>query len=85
MAHDALVFQKASDVGRAIPGDSVEIEAIESTSEVLAFGQDGSPTESRLERFQADFFEKAVVIGDGITPFEVVVGLEFRGGGCRIA
>jgi len=54
MAHDAGIGEKAGDIGFAIAGHRVEIEAIEGGAEVFALAQDGQPGQTRLEALQTD-------------------------------
>ncbi|MET3758526.1 hypothetical protein ABID08_005908 [Rhizobium binae] len=73
MADDALVLQESLDVGTIELRDTVEIESTEGRPEVLALGKDSSPAQARLKAFEAEFFEKAKIVGDRKAPFGVMV------------
>jgi hypothetical protein len=73
VADDAGVLQQTLDSLRVEPSHGVDVEGLEGAPEVLAFAEDGEPAQSRLETFEAELLEQAIVVGDRAAPFEVVV------------
>ena len=56
-------------------GELMEIEAIKGEAEVFAFFEDGEPTQSALETFQAKFLEQAAIVSHRSAPLVIVIGL----------
>ena len=68
----AFAEQRVDAAGREA-GDALEVEAREGAAERLALAEDGQPAQARLEPFEADLLEQAVVVGDRPAPLGVVV------------
>ena len=85
VAHDARVLQQALVVGVHEPRNPKEIEAEKNRSKILPLGQDRAPAQAGLKTFQAEFFEKAVVIIDGKAALVVVAKYQVWSGGTPAA
>jgi hypothetical protein len=75
MADNAFIPEKPSDVPAVKTSDLVEVKTSERFPEVFTLAKNDQPGESGLEAFQTDLFEEPEIIGDGATPFFVVVAL----------
>lgn len=74
MPHNPGVTQKPLHIGFIKPRDTFRIETGKSDTERLAFSQNGPPTQTSLKAFQTEFFKQTPVIGNGKSPFMIVVG-----------
>ena len=62
------------DVPLAEPRDAFRVEVRERRAEVLALAEDRQPGQPGLEALEAQPLEQATLVGDGPSPFLVVVG-----------
>jgi len=70
---DARVREEFVDFRVTESGDFDGIESCEGVPERFTFSQNGDPRETALKSFEADLFEESSFIGNGTTPFVVVV------------
>src|SRR5215207_10516908 len=73
VADDPGVAEQALDVLVVVPGDLLDVEAVEGATEVLALAQDREPGKARLERLQGEPLEQLVLAVQRPTPLGVVV------------
>lgn len=81
LAHDAAVAEQSLDITFAQARDTPVVEAQEGCPEVLSLDQNGAPAQARLETFQAQLLEEAVVIRDREAPFSIVIMEKLGSGG----
>ncbi len=74
MPHNPGVTQKPLHIGFIKPRDTFRIETGKSGPERLALGQNGPPAQTGLKAFQTKLFKQPPVIGDGKSPFMIVIG-----------
>ena len=78
------ILQQALDIVLGEAGNPLEVELVKCGAEIFALVEDRSPAETRLESFQAQLLEQATIVGDGKSPFRVVIGEKLgRGPGPR--
>ena len=85
MADDALILEQSVNVALGVASNLVEIKAMKGSSEVIPFGENGAPAQSRLETFLAQFFEQAIVVPNRVAPFGVVIGEKLGCGAAPLA
>jgi hypothetical protein len=76
----AFVFEQALDVAPCEARDPVEVKIVKCRTEVVALGKKGAPAQSGLKTLQTEFLQQAMIIGDGKTPFGVVMAKKLRCG-----
>src|SRR5258706_4585912 len=74
VAHYTGVGEQALPVRRAVAGDALGVELVESPAVVLALRQDRVPGEAGLRAFEDEKLEELGVVPERHAPFPVVVG-----------
>jgi hypothetical protein len=79
VAHNAGVGEQPPDLSWTVSGHHLRIEAVKSPPVVVAFVQDGGPTQAGLGALKDEELEERAVIVSGHAPFMVMV-LDVQGG-----
>ena len=78
VAHDPGIRHQALDVGLAVPGHDLRVEAVEGQPERRALAQDRGPGQARLERLEREPLEQAALVAHRHAPLGVVVLAQHR-------